>query len=76
MLTLTCAGLVGTLPLRGGLTCLDAGCGLAGYWQLSPRPAGGLNGGSRPDAAGDAPAAVVVGLGAAALFPWFFPITK
>lgn len=31
MLTLTCAGSVGTLPVRGGLTCLAAGSGVAGY---------------------------------------------
>ena len=46
MLALTVAGSVGTLPVRGGLTGLAAGsCGVAGYWQLAPRLADGLNGG-------------------------------
>ncbi len=31
MLALTCAGSVGTLPVRGGLTCLAAGSGDGGY---------------------------------------------
>src|SRR5271157_2588721 len=46
MLALTWAGSVGTLPVRGGLTGLAAGSGDAGYWQLAPRLADGLNGGN------------------------------
>src|SRR6478736_5878407 len=45
MLALTCAGSVGTLPVRGGLTSLLAGSA-AGYWQSAPRSAGAANGGS------------------------------
>ena len=51
MLALTCAGSVGTLPVRGGLFGLLAGWA-AGYWQLAPRSAGALNAGSWPLAAG------------------------
>ncbi len=48
MLTLTWAGSVGTFAVRGGnpgsdLTALS---GDGGYWQLAPRLADGLNGGS------------------------------
>ena len=46
MLALTWAGSVGTLPVRGGLTGLVAGPGDAGYWQLAPTVADGLNGGN------------------------------
>src|SRR6516164_3809395 len=46
MLALTCAGSVGILPVRGGLTCLAAASDDAGYWQLAPRSADGLNGGN------------------------------
>ncbi|CNW52335.1 Uncharacterised protein [Mycobacterium tuberculosis] len=46
MLTLTWAGSVGTLPVRGNLTGLTALSGDGGYWQLAPRLADGLNGGS------------------------------
>ena len=46
MLALTDAGSVGTRPVRGGLTGLLAGSVVAGYWQLEPSVAGGLNGGS------------------------------
>ena len=42
----TVAGVVGTRPVRGGLTGLLAGSVVAGYWQLEPRVADGLNGGS------------------------------
>src|SRR6478735_7764392 len=51
MLTLTCAGSVGTWPVRGGLLGLLAACA-AGYWQFLPRSAGALNAGSCPSAAG------------------------
>src|SRR5215218_8423476 len=60
MLALTCAGSVGTLPDRGGLTGLLAFSWDAGYWQLSPRPAGAVKGGSLPSAAGSALAALDV----------------
>jgi energy-coupling factor transporter transmembrane protein EcfT len=46
ILALTWAGSVGILPVRGGLTGLAAGSGDAGYWQLAPRSADGLNGGN------------------------------
>src|ERR1700732_414983 len=46
MLTLTCAGSVGTLPCLGGFTCLAAGSGAGGDWQLAPRSAVGLKGGN------------------------------
>ena len=67
MLTLTCAGSVGTLPVRGGLFGLLAGCA-AGYWQLAPRSAGALNAGSWPSAvgAGSVGAAEVLGGGGGA----------
>ncbi len=52
MLALTCAGSVGTLPVRGGLTGLLAFSGDAGYWQLPPRLAGAAEAGSCPGAAG------------------------
>jgi hypothetical protein len=45
MLTLICAGSVGTFPVRGGLFGLLAACA-AGYWQSAPRSAGALNAGS------------------------------
>src|SRR4029078_964513 len=51
MLTLTCAGSVGTSPVRGGLLGLLAAWA-AGYWQFLPRSAGALNAGSCPFAAG------------------------
>src|SRR3954454_21646719 len=64
MLTLTCAGSVGTLPVRGGLTGLLA-FSAAGYWQWAPGSAGAANGGSPPGApgAGGAPAAGVLPVG-------------
>ena len=46
MLALMNAGSVGTRPVRGGLAGLLAGSVVAGYWQLDPSVAGGLNGGS------------------------------
>src|SRR6516165_8118774 len=46
MLALTWAGSVGILPVRGGLTGLAAGSDDAGYWQLAPRLADGLNDGN------------------------------
>ncbi len=52
MLALTCAGSVGTLPVRGGLTSLLALSGVAAYWQSSPRPAGAANAGSLPGPVG------------------------
>jgi hypothetical protein len=54
MLALTCAGSVGTFPVRGGLIGLLALSGEAGYWQLAPRLAGAANGGSWPGVAGAA----------------------
>jgi hypothetical protein len=55
MLMLTCAGSVGTFPALGGFTFFAAGSlGVGWYWQLSPRPAGGLNGGSVPTPTGRA----------------------
>ena len=48
MLALTSAGSVGTRPVRGGLAGLLAGSVVAGYWQLDPSVAGGLNCGSGP----------------------------
>src|ERR1700727_2286087 len=60
MLALTWAGSVGTLPVRGGLTGLDAGCADAGYWQLAPRSADALNGGNGGTGAG-CPGVVVSG---------------
>ena len=49
MLMLMFAGSVGTFPAFGGATGLAAGSfGVAWYWQLAPRSAGGLNGGSTP----------------------------
>src|SRR6516164_10602571 len=59
MLALTWAGSVGTLPVRGDLTGLAAESDDAGYWQLAPRLADGLNGGNGP-AVGVGPAGVVV----------------
>src|SRR5271156_3540314 len=54
MLTLTCAGSVGTLPCLGGFTCLAAGSGDGGYWQLAPRSAVALNAGNgAPDTGPD-----------------------
>src|SRR5271170_7635696 len=53
MLTLTCAGSVGTLPCLGGFTCLAAGSGAGGYWQLAPRSVEGLKAGNGgPDTVG------------------------
>ena len=46
MPALTNAGSVGTRPVRGGLAGLLAGSVVAGYWQLDPSVAGGLNSGS------------------------------
>ena len=46
MLALTTAGSVGTRPVLGGVAGLLAGSVVAGYWQLEPSVAGGLNGGS------------------------------
>ena len=46
MLALTWAGSVGILPVRGGLTGLAAVSCDAGYWQLAPTLADGLNGGN------------------------------
>src|SRR6202142_506039 len=46
MLTLIWAGSVGTLPFLGGFTCLAAGSGDGGYWQLAPRSAGALKAGN------------------------------
>src|SRR5438270_3469188 len=57
MLALTCAGSVGILPVRGGLTCLAAASDDAGYWQLAPTLADGLNAGS----GGTAPVCGLVG---------------
>src|SRR5688572_1671113 len=45
MLALTSAGSVGTLPVRGGSTCLLA-ASAAGYWQSAPRSAGAAKAGS------------------------------
>ena len=43
MLTLTWAGSVGTLPVRGGgVAGLLAGSAAAGYWQFAPRSAGAV----------------------------------
>src|SRR5690348_4853846 len=51
MLTLTCAGSVGTFPVRGGFACL-AGCSDdGGYWQLAPMLSFGLKVGSGAPAA-------------------------
>ena len=60
MLALTCAGSVGTLPVRGGFTCLLAGSADAGYGGT--RSAGAANAGSGGvdcGAAGSAAAEVV-----------------
>ena len=46
MVASTVAGVVGTRPVRGGVFGLLAGSVVAGYWQLDPSVAGGLNGGS------------------------------
>ena len=54
MLALTCAGSVGTLPVRGALFGLLAFSCDAGYWQLPPRLAGAANAGSCPGPAGAA----------------------
>ena len=55
MLALTCAGSVGTLPVRGGLFGLLAFSPVdAGYWQLAPRLAGAAKAGSCPGADGAA----------------------
>src|SRR6202022_2888645 len=49
MLMLTWAGTVGTFPAFGGFAFFAAGSwGVGWYWQLAPRPAGGLNGGRTP----------------------------
>src|SRR5277367_5096666 len=54
MLTLTCAGSVGTLPCLGGFTCLAAGSADGGYWQLAPRSAVALKAGNAaPDTGPD-----------------------
>src|SRR5271168_896732 len=54
MLTLTCAGSVGTLPCLGGFTCLADGSGDGGYWQLAPRSAVALKAGNgAPDTGPD-----------------------
>ena len=71
MLALTCAGSVGTLPVRGGLIGLLALSADAGYWQLAPRLAGAAKAGSCPGADGAALGAedgVVVAADAASLF--------
>src|SRR3979490_1229039 len=71
LLTLTRAGSVGTLPVRGGLTGLLALSADAGYWQLAPRLAGAANGGSWPGAdAAPAAVAAVVGVVVAADAVW------
>ena len=59
MLTLTCAGSVGTLPCLGWFTGLLGCSGEGGYWQLAPRPPAGLNDGNDavPD---DVPGAALV----------------
>gem|GEM_PF-3877051 len=68
MLTLTCAGSVGTLPVLGGLAGLVAGSAEGGYWQLAPRSAVGLKAGSAaPDALG---AALAVDPSLAEAFLW------
>src|ERR1700731_4188022 len=59
MLALTWAGSVGTLPVRGGLTGLAAWSDDAGYWQLAPRLADGLNAG-KGGTAGVGPGGVVL----------------
>ena len=46
MLTLTCAGSVGTLPVLGGFAGLAACSADGGYWQLAPRSAVGLKAGN------------------------------
>src|SRR5271167_1335876 len=70
MLTLTCAGSVGTLPCLGGFTCLAAGSGAGGYWQLAPRSVEGLKAGNGgPDTVG-AELAEVSELADACLLLW------
>src|ERR1700744_2232672 len=58
MLALTCAGSVGILPVRGGLTGLAAESEDAGYLQLVPSPAVGLNAGNGGTEPGDDDVAV------------------
>ena len=45
--------MVGTRPVRGGVFGLLAGSVVAGYWQLDPSVAGGLNVGSGMSDVGD-----------------------
>ena len=61
MLALTSGGSVGTLPVCGGLTLRLGSDPSDGYWQLAPRLADALNGGSLPSAGGASvgPASVV-----------------
>src|SRR5271170_5299943 len=64
MLTRSFGGFVSIRPVLGGSTFLAAGSlGVGWYWQLAPRSAGGLNGGSTP--ACGAAAGGVVGVGGA-----------
>src|SRR4051812_37869440 len=70
MLALTCAGSVGTLPVRGGLTGLLAVSADAGYWQFSPNPAGAEKAGSCPGADGAAALVGEVGVVVAADAVW------
>ena len=67
MLAVTVGGVVGILPVRGGLTFLLACSDDAGYWQFSPRPAGAANGGSLPSAGGFCAGAVELSVDAEAV---------
>src|ERR1700761_3901817 len=53
MVALITGGLVDTRPAGGGLTCLAGISGVAGYWQLAPRSAGGANAGNGGTAGAD-----------------------
>src|SRR4029077_3774099 len=78
MLALTCAGSVGTLPVRGGLIGLLALSADAGYRQLAPRLAGAAKAGSCPGADGAALGAdvgVVVAADAVSLPDFLFVTT-
>src|ERR1700742_2567401 len=46
MVALIVGGLVATLPVGGGLTCLMIASLDWGYWQLAPSPGGGANAGN------------------------------
>src|ERR1700734_1609506 len=71
MLTLTCAGSVGTLPCLGGFTCLAAGSGAGGDWPWGAQTGGPLKpGNGAPDTGPDVAVVDELLLADACLLSW------